>query len=535
MARQRKTSPLLFIIGLGLALTVGLLAETIAQPEKPGTPIAVDGAERKDEKKRCYRTQRPRPETTAAPLRARGCELEVSNPEVPTVSPPETSTTKTTDAAAARSDDQPPVVKATPQDVNATDGDSPDATDPTAASGAATGALNEIPPTNVDTPLPAFVARGLDWLVKAQHENGGWGAGSHANQQQRDARAVSTDPATTAFTAMSLLRLGHSPISGEYRDAVRRATEYLLRTVENADAAGPRITNLQGTQPQAKLGPLVDTSMTTQFLARLLPLVKSDAALHRRVDTALDKCIAKLESSQQTNGSWGGGGWAPVLQSSIGCTALELARGVGKEVSSDSLKRAREYQKNTVDIDSGRAKAGDAAGVELYAFSSAQRANAEEARRADDIVEKAKREGKIDQNAEVDEKTLRQIGVAAPQARALSDAWKLTAAQNARLDDESLLSGFGNNGGEEFLSYLTTSESLIITGGDAWTKWNRKMHERLAKVQNQDGSWTGHHCITSPVFCTAAAVQCLTVARDTQFAAKTQPVLVGQNTTRVQR
>jgi hypothetical protein len=25
-------------------------------------------------------------------------------------------------------------------------------------------------------------------------------------------------------------------------------------------------------------------------------------------------------------------------------------------------------------------------------------------------------------------------------------------------------------------------------------------------VQNGDGSWTGHHCITSRTFCTAAAV-----------------------------
>ena len=40
------------------------------------------------------------------------------------------------------------------------------------------------------------------------------------------------------------------------------------------------------------------------------------------------------------------------------------------------------------------------------------------------------------------------------------------------------------------------------------------MHGRLKKVQNKDGSWSGHHCITSPVFCTAAVVQCLTTDRD---------------------
>jgi hypothetical protein len=43
------------------------------------------------------------------------------------------------------------------------------------------------------------------------------------------------------------------------------------------------------------------------------------------------------------------------------------------------------------------------------------------------------------------------------------------------------------------------------------------MHGRLQKIQNSDGSWSGHHCITSPVFCTAAVVQCLTTDRDATF------------------
>ena len=81
-------------------------------------------------------------------------------------------------------------------------------------------------------------------------------------------------------------------------------------------------------------------------------------------------------------------------------------------------------------------------------------------------------------------------------------------------NDEALLTGFGNNGGEEYLSYLMTSESLVITGGKAWKQWDEKMHRRLRKIQSSNGSWTGHHCITSPVFCTAAVVQCLNTYRD---------------------
>ncbi|NIP84203.1 MAG: hypothetical protein GTO03_01020, partial [Planctomycetales bacterium] len=109
----------------------------------------------------------------------------------------------------------------------------------------------------------------LEWLVKAQHENGGWGGGSHAQQRIRDPHAVKTDPATTSFAALALLRAGHTPVAGTYQHAVLKATEHLLDVVEKSPQEGPQITDVTGTQPQAKLGQLVDTTMTTQFLARV--------------------------------------------------------------------------------------------------------------------------------------------------------------------------------------------------------------------------------------------------------------------------
>ena len=34
------------------------------------------------------------------------------------------------------------------------------------------------------------------------------------------------------------------------------------------------------------------------------------------------------------------------------------------------------------------------------------------------------------------------------------------------------------------------------------------------KIQNDDGSWNGHHCITSPVFCTATCGLILSINND---------------------
>ncbi len=364
-------------------------------------------------------------------------------------------------------------------------------------------------------PIPQSVSRGIAWLIAAQHGNGGWGAGSSANQNLRDPHGVVVDPATTSFVASALLRAGHTPTTGAHSSAIRQATRYLCAIVEKADPNGPRITDLAGTQPQAKLGPLIDTTMTAQYLARVLPVIPPTDPLHARVDKALTRCIHKLESNQAADGSWNvAGGWAPVLQSSLGMTALELAAAAGKDVNGEALDRARGYQKGNFDEKSGRINAADGAGVALYAFAGAQRANAVEARQAREIVNKAKAEGKLDKAAEVDEDTLAQLGIRRDEARKLALAAEAIGAAAPMAGDDKLLSGFGSNGGEEFLSYLLTSEAMIITDIESWTEWNGKMSRRLEKIQSQDGSWTGHHCITSPVFCTAAVVQCMTTDRD---------------------
>ena len=360
-------------------------------------------------------------------------------------------------------------------------------------------------------PIPEFVKHGIKWLVEAQHSSGGWGAGSQPNLTPSN---VVLDPATTAFAGIALLRAGHTPTNGIYRSAVRQTTQFLVDIVEQSPTDGPRITEITGTQPQAKLGQLVDTTMTTQFLARVLATLPRNHPLYDRAGQALEKCLTKLQSSQQPDGSWGTGGWAPVLQSSLGTTALELAEVAGKPIDRKLLHRARGYQKRNFNATSGKINASASAGVALYAFAGAQRAAAGEARAASQLVEEAKDEGKLSPTAPVSADNLRKIGVADDRARELATAQQASQSQIKKLDDENLLRGFGNNGGEEFLSYLMTSESLVITGGNAWKQWNQKITDRLSKIQNPNGSWNGHHCISSPVFCTAAVIQCCTTDRD---------------------
>jgi hypothetical protein len=67
-------------------------------------------------------------------------------------------------------------------------------------------------------------------------------------------------------------------------------------------------------------------------------------------------------------------------------------------------------------------------------------------------------------------------------------------------------SPFSQAGGEEFLSFHLITETMLQKGGSDWKTWYPMVRDKLLSVQNSDGSWTGHHCITSRTFCTAASV-----------------------------
>jgi hypothetical protein len=60
---------------------------------------------------------------------------------------------------------------------------------------------------------------------------------------------------------------------------------------------------------------------------------------------------------------------------------------------------------------------------------------------------------------------------------------------------------------------MNISESLVVKGGNAWKQWDASITNNLNHVQNEDGSWTGHHCITGRTFCTSAALLVLMADR----------------------
>lgn len=379
---------------------------------------------------------------------------------------------------------------------------------------------SSIPKINPKADLPDFAQKGIQYLVQVQFENGGWGAGTHANQQMIDATQVQIDPATTAFAGLALLRAGNTLEKGAYRENLKKALHYLLSLVEDSPEEGFQITNIVGTQPQAKLGRNIDVSMAMQFFIRILPYTADNPSLENRVSQSIDKCLRKLQAAQSEDGSTAGGGWAPVLQSAMSNNALELAYLDGRDVDPKVLEKSRNYQKQNLDKD-GNVRSERGAGVALYSVAGSQRATAKEARKVEDLVKKAKKDGLIKEDAPLDAEVLSQVSeISKEEAERLYDAYQSNKTTISKIQDDKILAGFGNNGGEEFLSFMLTSESLLITGGEEWEQWKAKMGHMLENIQNADGSWNGHHCITSPVFCTAACILALSAENDRDLLMK---------------
>ena len=358
------------------------------------------------------------------------------------------------------------------------------------------------------------IDRGLSWIASAQNKNGGWGAGSHSRQDIIDPHAVEADPATTAMVSMALLRSGNSLSKGEHSARLRRALNYLLEATENSPTDSYNITKQTGTQIQTKLGANIDVILTAQFFSNVLDYIENDPALKQRVQKNLNTCVGKIQRAQDGKGNIVGAGWAGVLQSSFAANALESAQAQGADVNEEALDQFRVAQKNNYDAKTGDVKTETGAGVMLYSVSGSARASAKEARRVEEEVKKAKRDGRLAQTAPASAENLEKIGFNKDDAMKYSTAYEVYQSAKVAAQREDVMDGFGSNGGEEFLSYLQTGESMVIGKDNAWKEWYDNISGRMLKIQNNDGSWNGHHCITSPVFCTATSLLILSINND---------------------
>lgn len=314
---------------------------------------------------------------------------------------------------------------------------------------------------------------GAEWLVSIQKDNGGWGAGDWGT----DSVQAPADVATSSIVVLALIR--DAAGSDRHSDAIVSGVRYVTGVIESSPKDSARLDVPEGTQPQYKLGQLVDTHMAAMMLGEVAGTL--DDQTNRLVDQAHRKVIRKVQMAQNDDGSFDSNGWAPVLSTSIAASSLDRAIELGVEVDDQVMERNDRYQAAQVD-GSGNFDTSAGAGVDLYAAATTLRGNAQAKRRAPKASERAR---------EAEEAQV------AAQTRITGDA------------SGRLFAGFGSIGGEEMLSYMMISDTLAEEGGNEWTDWEPKVGAYLVGTQNNDGSWAGHHCITSRTFTTAAAMMTL--------------------------
>lgn len=312
-------------------------------------------------------------------------------------------------------------------------------------------------------------ARGIEWLLKQQRSDGGWGAASHTS-----------DVATTVIAARALLRDAGG--TDKHEASIAEGLGYVIAAIDSA-ADGPYLDTPRNTQPQRKLGAYVDTHMAALLLGDVVEKIDEEP-LRSRVKLAYAKVLRKVEQTQQVDGSFEATGWAPVLSSSMAVQSLLTAAQQGQSVDVEVLARNASYQAqmgSSVDF----ASAGGSAGVELYGLAATASAS-------------RTYESSVAMIAGV-------TGGGNPDMGDDLESNVATAKRTLRRDS-SVVRGFGSMGGEEMLAYMMISDTLAQDGGEDWTQWDQKIGTHLASIQNADGSWSGHHCITSTVFVTAAAL-----------------------------
>src|SRR5262249_59952774 len=195
-------------------------------------------------------------------------------------------------------------------------------------------------PAMTSNEISVAVGKGAKWLAAVQGDDGGWGQDGGAAsdvRQNENLESKGNDAANTAVAALALLRAGD-----RYRPNVERAVDFILKKIEASPNDGLSITDVNQTQIQRKLGPFIDTFLASMLLARV------DGTLARannaRVRKGLEKCVAKIERNQLSDGSWNiAGGWAPVLGTSLASQGLYMASKKGVEVNEEVLARADDY------------------------------------------------------------------------------------------------------------------------------------------------------------------------------------------------
>lgn len=306
--------------------------------------------------------------------------------------------------------------------------------------------------TDVTKESERSVEKAATWLLKTINQDGGCGVDI----------SQPSDIGCSCMTGLAFMAQGNTAVEGDRRNDIKRIRTFMLQQVANMPSDD--ITSAQGTQLQNKIGRHAHSFFAALFLSQLF----GEGTNPEPVKDALKKVVAAIVKAQTADGDWGNRSWAPTLGTVMGWVSLRASDFAGVSVGGAPEKTAehliRKMQQNLNNRQGWMHQLyKNASGIRvLYAMRMEEEAVAK---------------------------------------KAFAEALRLVTNDNTP---------FTQAGGEEFLAFHLITETMLQKGGEDWDRWFPTVRDKLIKVQNSDGSWTGHHCITSRTFCTAAAILVLT-------------------------
>ncbi|MBI4613985.1 MAG: terpene cyclase/mutase family protein [Planctomycetes bacterium] len=296
------------------------------------------------------------------------------------------------------------------------------------------------------------------WLLAAQQPDGSWSCDIQGQG----------DVGTTCVAALALMSAGNTRQRGRHHQAIKRATAFVLQHARQMD--GSVYPAGAATQPQYKIGHHIHTYFTVIFFSQALGML-GDAELDNQIASELARLVGYIDRTQQADGSWNDSSTEPMITTVIAWEALRSAFSAGIEIQAAGVDKTLQYiRESCYDPASGifrDLRWGGASNLRFITQGGALR------------VLYGMGEGKTE--------------MAKKGTEAL---FHTTFAQDYG----------GSAGGEDFLGALFATQALLHEEGATWQRWWGTTRKTLADLQNADGSWTGHHCITGRTFCTATAL-----------------------------
>jgi hypothetical protein len=305
-----------------------------------------------------------------------------------------------------------------------------------ASLGRAPAADTAVLPKHVTPETIQGVVKGLDYLAKAQADDGSWLTGG----------GQAYPVAMTGLAGTAFLAHGDSPTRGKYSKTVQGAVEFLVR------CATP--TGLITGPGQDNGMPMHGHGFALLFLANVYGMVTKES-LRRDVQAVVRKAVALTSQGQSQQGGWtytpGSGDEGSVTVTQV--QALRAAHNAGFLVPKAVIDEAVRYLERCRTPEGGIQYSLGSGGGARLAISAAAVATLYNA-------------GQFDSTIATD---------------CLKYVWDQFRANE----------GWSKGGGHDFYAHLYAAQGFYMAGDQYWDTYFPATRDQLLAMQTPEGSWNG--------------------------------------------